>query len=368
MSALKIVVVSQKGGVGKSTIAANLAAWFRVESKRSTALIDFDPHGSSSTWINDARQVGVSASHVPVEDVGARRWLLTCRTHLRRAADQFDVVIVDLTWTISMDPEFLLGFDLVLVPSGISEIEVQASMGFVEKNRWVFESLRTVPPSLVICPSRVRQDQLLDHAFNGRNFPVRFVLSPPVFDDADVRSLFRKDFLISKPGQQGQNFKQFAEAILQAAHIHLSRYKDMSSSLEGRRALDNHNTLLTRHMAQKSRSVVGSDLTQASNAQGLGAPGRSHGDSHRESIGSLGAVASESSAQSSIPAGAAGSDFASTDRSSNPLSGAPLRSRAPSTASPGSTPARASPAVSRPPPRTPAFLKLMGGFDPDRSK
>ncbi|MFZ9813507.1 MAG: ParA family protein, partial [Burkholderiaceae bacterium] len=332
MSALKIIVVSQKGGVGKSTIAANLAAWFRVESKRSTALIDFDPHGSSSTWINDARQVGVSASHVPVEDVGARRWLLTCRTHLRRAADQFDVVIVDLTWTISMDPEFLLGFDLVLVPSGISEIEVQASMGFVEKNRWVFESLRTVPPSLVICPSRVRQDQLLDHAFNGRNFPVRFVLSPPVFDDADVRSLFRKDFLISKPGQQGQNFKQFAEAILQAAHIHLSRYKDMSSSLEGRRALDNHNTLLTRHMAQRSRSVVGSDLTQASTTQGPGAAGRSHAESQRQSLSAWGGATLQSAAESSMPAGSARSPSTTTDGSSNGLSGIPLPSRPPSMA------------------------------------
>jgi hypothetical protein len=352
MSALKIIVVSQKGGVGKSTIAANLAAWFRVESKRSTALIDFDPHGSSSTWINDARQVGVSASHVPVEDVGARRWLLTCRTHLRRAADQFDVVIVDLTWTISMDPEFLLGFDLVLVPSGISEIEVQASMGFVEKNRWVFESLRTVPPSLVICPSRVRQDQLLDHAFNGRNFPVRFVLSPPVYDDADVRSLFRKDFLISKPGQQGQNFKQFAEAILQAAHIHLSRYKDMSSSLEGRRALDNHNTLLTRHMAQRSRSVAGSDIAPGLSLNSpLGGRTQPHtamtGLGSAASLGASSPVTTPDSQPSQSAGGSAGVG------SSQP-------------AQPAVTP-RAAPVVSRPPPRTPAFLKLMGGFDSDRS-
>ena len=338
MAALKIIVVSQKGGVGKSTIAANLAAWFRMEAKRSTALVDFDPHGSSSTWINDARQVGVSASHFPVEDVGARRWLLTCRTHLRRAAESFDVVIVDLTWTISMDPEFLLGFDLVLVPSGISEIEVQASMGFIEKNRWVFESLRTVPPSLVLCPSRVKPDQLLDHAFNGKNFPVRFVLSPPVFEDADVRLLFRKDFLISKPGPQAQNFRQFAEGIMQAAHIHLSRYKDMPSSLEGRRALDNHNTLLTRHMAQRSRIVVGSDVS-----------------------GSQPALRTASISTPAAPSFAAveltGPSTGSIDASTPVVPSSPSQSIAP----------RPAPVISRPPPRTPAFLKLMGGFDSDRS-
>jgi hypothetical protein len=358
MAALKIIVVSQKGGVGKSTIAANLAAWFRMEAKRSTALVDFDPHGSSSTWINDARQVGVSASHFPVEDVGARRWLLTCRTHLRRAAESFDVVIVDLTWTISMDPEFLLGFDLVLVPSGISEIEVQASMGFIEKNRWVFESLRTVPPSLVLCPSRVKPDQLLDHAFNGKNFPVRFVLSPPVFDDADVRLLFRKDFLISKPGQQAQNFRQFAEAILQAAHIHLSRYKDMPSSLEGRRALDNHNTLLTRHMAQRSRSVVGSDVSGSQPAAGLA------GSRSANMHAGLSLQPVVTAASVSTPAAPS---FAAVELSEPSM-------RSIDAAIPATTPLpspsvapRPAPVISRPPPRTPAFLKLMGGFDSDRS-
>jgi cellulose biosynthesis protein BcsQ len=363
MAALKIIVVSQKGGVGKSTIAANLAAWFRVEAKRSTALIDFDPHGSSSTWINDARQVGVSASHFAVEDIGARRWLLTCRTHLRRAAESFDVVITDLTWTISMDPEFLLGFDLVLMPSGISEIEVQASMGFIEKNRWVFESLRTVPPTLVICPSRVKIDQLIDHAFNGKNFPVRFVLSPPVYDDADVRLLFRKDFLISKPGQQAQNFRQFAEAILQAAHIHLSRYKDLPSSMEGRRALDNHNTLLTRHMAQRSRSVAGSDIApQAAPSVAMNRViPRQPAFAATQPIQSVMGAPSPAPVPS-IPtftaAGSGATGAMGTEAAAPNLMPAAI-----------SAPAalRLEPAISRPPPRTPAFLKLMGGFDQDRS-
>jgi hypothetical protein len=364
MAALKIIVVSQKGGVGKSTIAANLAAWFRAEAKRSTALIDFDPHGSSSTWINDARQVGVSASHFPVEDIGARRWLLTCRTHLRRAAESFDVVITDLTWTISMDPEFLLGFDLVLVPSGISEIEVQASMGFIEKNRWVFESLRTVPPTLVICPSRVKQDQLLDHAFNGKNFPVRFVLSPPVYDDADVRSLFRKDFLISKPGQQAQNFRQFAEAILQAAHIHLSRYKDLPSSLEGRRALDNHNTLLTRHMAQRSRSVAGSDIAAPQAAPAVAMNGAIPRPPAFAAAQPLQSVVADPS-PTVIPNIPSFTAFGTTAAGAAvPLAEAPQASPSALASTPAPRPA---PAISRPPPRTPAFLKLMGGFDQDRS-
>ncbi|MGA1063545.1 MAG: ParA family protein, partial [Burkholderiaceae bacterium] len=79
MAATKIIVVSQKGGVGKSTISVNLAAWFQVIQNRSTILLDYDPHGSSSTWLSDAKEIGVTTQHHPIDEAGGRRWLLTAR-------------------------------------------------------------------------------------------------------------------------------------------------------------------------------------------------------------------------------------------------------------------------------------------------
>ena len=67
--AFKILVTSQKGGVGKSTVAANLSAFLSCQLGMRTTLIDWDPHGSSSNWLRRAPNVGVLVQHLtlPVE-------------------------------------------------------------------------------------------------------------------------------------------------------------------------------------------------------------------------------------------------------------------------------------------------------------
>ncbi|NBR30131.1 MAG: ParA family protein, partial [Betaproteobacteria bacterium] len=40
--AIKVLVTSQKGGVGKSTLSANLAAYLSLHGGMRTALLDFD--------------------------------------------------------------------------------------------------------------------------------------------------------------------------------------------------------------------------------------------------------------------------------------------------------------------------------------
>ena len=45
MDTLKILVVSQKGGVGKSTLSAIHSIWFSEKAIKTTVLLDFGPHG-----------------------------------------------------------------------------------------------------------------------------------------------------------------------------------------------------------------------------------------------------------------------------------------------------------------------------------
>lgn len=45
------MVLNAKGGSGKSTLATNLAAYYAYDGK--TALVDFDPQGSSIDWLKE---------------------------------------------------------------------------------------------------------------------------------------------------------------------------------------------------------------------------------------------------------------------------------------------------------------------------
>ena len=53
---LKVAIISQKGGAGKTTLAVNLA----VEAERnnlSTLLIDLDPQSSSTEWADIRKKI-----------------------------------------------------------------------------------------------------------------------------------------------------------------------------------------------------------------------------------------------------------------------------------------------------------------------
>ena len=209
----KILVTSQKGGVGKSTVSANLAAYLKRQGEAVT-LIDFDTHGSSSTWLTRAPSMGIVVQHqvLPL-DQGGNRPILDARLHLRRAASSSDVVICDLTWTDSIAGELMFEFDLVIVPTSVSEIELAATSGFLNRHRWVFDSAVHAPPTLLLCPTRVHSEQLQSNVFSKQRFPVSFMLAPPVLEAQSAREMFERGYLMDLQDACGKSFIEFGKAV-----------------------------------------------------------------------------------------------------------------------------------------------------------
>jgi hypothetical protein len=136
-------------------------------------------------------------------------------------------VICDLTWTDSIAGELMFEYDLVIVPTSVSEIELAATAGFLSRHRWVFDSAIHTPPTLLVCPTRVHNEQMQSDTFTKQRFPVSFMLSPPVLEAQSAREMFERGYLMDLPDECGTSFIEFGKAVCTA--------REMRNSAQGMR-------------------------------------------------------------------------------------------------------------------------------------
>jgi len=135
-----IVVASQKGGVGKTTVAAHLAVRAGLEGQGPVALVDTDPQGSLSEWW-DARQdehqsddeqspynSALSLATVKLED------LATKLAELRRNGAAVAIIDTPPALTASIQQVIEIA-DLVLIPARPSPHDLRAIGATVNMTR-----------------------------------------------------------------------------------------------------------------------------------------------------------------------------------------------------------------------------------------
>ena len=222
MRPLKVLVVSQKGGVGKSTLSANFSAYCGKILKKKTLLLDCDPHGSASSWLKALKPENVEIKHHLINDFTAQRWYIGMRNVIRKNLQGFDILVCDLTWTKSMSAEFVKEFDLIVIPTSVSLIEIDATNIFIEENLTKLTKTNNLP-DLLICPSQVIDDELKSNPFNARTFNFPFLLLPPIPSDPQVRAMFEKRYAFETEDFIANSFKKVFRSILQAGRLRRER-------------------------------------------------------------------------------------------------------------------------------------------------
>ena len=121
-----ITVAQQKGGAGKTTIAANLAVALSRMGK-VVSLLDTDPQGSLGRWFMTRRELADPGMGFST----ASAWGVSYECDKLR--DEADYVLVDTPPKIDSDLKpAIRESDLVIVPVSASQVDVWATEGVLD--------------------------------------------------------------------------------------------------------------------------------------------------------------------------------------------------------------------------------------------
>jgi chromosome partitioning protein len=144
-----VAIAGRKGGVGKSTIAGNLAAEFAA-MKYSVRVLDADPQHSLVAWAEQGD--GMLARAVEKVEGGAG----ALRARARQAAKDVDVVLIDTPpGAPEIAYEAALAADLMLLPCGPSPLDLFALEEALSLALKARAERRSKKPRIRLVPSKV---------------------------------------------------------------------------------------------------------------------------------------------------------------------------------------------------------------------
>jgi chromosome partitioning protein len=157
-----IVVAGRKGGVGKSTIAGNLAAEFAAMD-RTVVAFDTDPQHSLATWAEQGEGMLLRCvTRVNQEATG------DLRAKVRAAQKSGEIIVIDTPPGLQdIAYQAMLLADLVLLPCGPSPLDLfplKEALGLALKAR---AERRSKKPRIRFVPSRILRNTNLGRGLSS---------------------------------------------------------------------------------------------------------------------------------------------------------------------------------------------------------
>lgn len=122
-----VSLVSQKGGVGKTTLSTHLAAGFARKKKR-VLLVDADPQSSALDWEASRSELGLKQLFTVI---GMPKKIL--HVELPKMQEDYDMIVIDAPPRVyDVARSAVTASDLVLIPVQPSPYDVWASEETVE--------------------------------------------------------------------------------------------------------------------------------------------------------------------------------------------------------------------------------------------
>ena len=197
-----ILIGSKKGGVGKSTLATNIAA-FLSESGKKVVLVDSDRQSTSSNWAHDRSESDYA--YIP-----CIQKYENIKSTLRDMSAHYDYVVVDCQGRDSLELRTgLLAADLAIIPCCPSQADLDTMSAVVDVIKDASEFNETLKAAYII--TKASTNPIVTEIQEARDYLSRFEILNPIQTIISERKIYRDALAIGAGVIEMDNAKAASE-------------------------------------------------------------------------------------------------------------------------------------------------------------